>query len=88
MESAPAWSLEAPGEIVAAAVTTNVFKDSQILSDLLNQMADDIEQVSADGAYDSRNCYLLIRQRQARAAIPPQNRARIWQHGNTKPNDC
>jgi IS5 family transposase len=75
---------EATGEIVAAAVTTNCFKDSQILPDLLNQIADDIEQVSADGAYDSRNCYLLLGERKAQAAIPPQKRARIWQHGNTK----
>jgi hypothetical protein len=75
---------EATGEIVAAVVTTNCFKDSQILPDLLDQLEDDIKQVSADGAYDSRNCYDVIRERKARAAIPPQKRARIWQHGNTK----
>jgi len=75
---------EAPGEFVAAAVTTNSFKDSQLLPDLLEQIGDEIAQVSADGAYDTRNCYDAIRGRGARAAIPPQKRARIWQHGNTK----
>lgn len=75
---------EATGEIVAAVVTTNSFKDSQVLPDLLDQLDDEIKQVSADGAYDSRNCYLLIGERKAQAAIPPQKRARIWQHGNTK----
>jgi hypothetical protein len=75
---------EATGEFVAVAVTTNDFKDSQLLPDLLAQVAGEIKQVSADGAYDSPNCYDAIRDRKARAAIAPQKRARIWQHGNTK----
>ena len=75
---------EATKEFVAVVVTTNDFKDSQLLPDLLAQVADEIKQVSADGAYDSRTCYAAIRDRGARAAIPPQKRARIWQHGNTK----
>jgi hypothetical protein len=70
-------------DILAVARGAN-FKDSQLLEDLLAQVADEIKQVSADGAYDSRNCYDAIRDRKARAAIPPQKRARIWQHGNTK----
>lgn len=75
---------EVSGELVAVVVSTNSFKDSQILPDLLEQVEDEITQVSADGAYDSRNCYDAIRHREARAAIPPQKRAKIWQHGNTK----
>lgn len=71
-------------EIVAAVVSTNDFKDSQILPDLLAQVEDELTQVSADGAYDSRNCYDTITARAARAAIPPQKRAKIWQHGNRK----
>lgn len=69
---------------MAVAVTTNDFKDSQILPDLLEQVSDEIKQVSADGAYESRNCYEAIGERKARAAIPPQKRAKIWQHGKTK----
>ena len=75
---------EATHEFVAVVVSTNSFKDSQLLPDLLEQVEDEISQVSADGAYDSRNCYDAIRQREAQAAIPPQKRAKIWQHGNTK----
>ena len=71
-------------EFVSVVVTTNNFKDSQLLPDLLEQVEDEVSQVSADGAYDSRNCYEAIRERKARAAIPPQKRAKIWQHGNTK----
>lgn len=75
---------EATGEFVAVVVTTHSFKDSQLLADLLDQITEEIEQVSADGAYDSRNCYDAIRSREARASIPPRKGARIWQHGNTK----
>lgn len=75
---------EATLELVAVVVSTNSFKDSQLLPDLLEQVDDELSQVSADGAYDSRNCYDAIREREARAAIPPQKRAKIWRHGNTK----
>lgn len=70
-------------EFTAAAASTNNFKDSQLLADLLAQTGDAIKQVSADGAYDSRSCYDAIDARGARAAIPPRRGARIWHHGNT-----
>src|SRR5437764_3770067 len=75
---------ETTGEIVAAVVTTNNVADSQVLTDLLEQVEEEIEQVSGDGSYDKRNCYEAIRQRKAKAAIPPQRNAKIWQHGNSK----
>ncbi|HXH11239.1 MAG TPA: IS5 family transposase [Alphaproteobacteria bacterium] len=75
---------EATHEIVAAVLATNNFTDGQILPDLLEQIGDDITQVSGDKAYDKRNCYEAIRARKARAAIPPRKGARIWQHGNSK----
>lgn len=75
---------EASGEMVAAVVTINVYHDSQLLPDLLEQGEEEIAQVSGDGAYDRRQCDDAIRERQARAAIPPQQNAKIWQHGNTK----
>ncbi|MCA1606202.1 MAG: IS5 family transposase [Acidobacteria bacterium] len=75
---------EATHEIVAAVVTTNNYTDGQVLPDLLDQIESEIEQVSGDGSYDKRNCYEAIRGRAARAAIPPQRNAKIWQHGNTK----
>jgi IS5 family transposase len=74
----------ASGEIVAAVVTTNNYSDSQLLPDLLEQVDEEIEQVSGDGGYDRRTCYAAIRARHARATIPPQHNAKIWQHGNTK----
>jgi IS5 family transposase len=40
---------EASGEIVAAVVTTNNYSDSQLLPDLLEQVEEEISQVSGDG---------------------------------------
>lgn len=75
---------EVTGEIVAAVVTTNDIADAPVLEDLLEQVDDDLEQVSGDGGYDKRRCYAAIQKRQAKAAIPPQKNAKIWQHGNRK----
>ena len=75
---------EASGDILAGVVTTNNVHDSQVLADLLAATDADIEQVSADGAYDTRSCYEVIQEHDAQAAIPPQKNAKIWQHGNCK----
>jgi IS5 family transposase len=75
---------EASGEMVAAVVTTNNYHDSHLLPDLLAQVEEEIKQVSGDGSYDRHTCYDAIRERHARATIPPQHNAKIWQHGNTK----
>ena len=75
---------EASGESVAAVVTTTSSPASQLLPDLLAQVEEPISHVSGDGAYDRRCCYDAIRRRHARAAIPPQHNAKIWQHGNPK----
>ncbi len=75
---------EATSEIVAAVVTTNDWADSEILPELLNLVSDEVKQVSGDGGYDTRPCYAAIKKRQAKAAIPPQKNAKIWQHGNRK----
>jgi IS5 family transposase len=75
---------EASGELVAAVVSTNNYSDSQLLPDLLEQVEEEIGQVSGDGGYDKRQCYEAIGARHARATIPPQHNAKIWQHGNTK----
>ena len=78
---------EATGEILAAEVSLNDKKDSQLLDSLLETIdeADEtIEQVSADGAYDSKDCYESIRKHKAKAVIPPRKDAKIIHHGNCK----
>ena len=75
---------EQTGEILAAFVTTNDISDGQVLPELLNQIEGDIDQGSGDGAYDQRQCYDAIRERQAKATIPPRRGAKIWKHGNAQ----
>ncbi|MCA1849932.1 MAG: IS5 family transposase [Acidobacteria bacterium] len=75
---------EATGEVAAAAVSTNSCGDGQALPCLLAQIEGEIKQVTGDGGYDDRQCYDAIRERGARAVIPPQKGARIWRHGNTE----
>lgn len=81
---------EANSEILAALVTTPAIGDSQALEDLLEQVDDSfddtgctLEQVSGDGGYDARSCYDAIRERGAKATIPPRKGAKIWEHGNS-----
>lgn len=75
---------EASGEILAAVVSSNDLSDGDALPDILDGIDGEIEQVSADGAYDQRKCYDAIHRRQAKATIPPRKGAKIWQHGNSK----
>lgn len=75
---------ERTGEIVAAVVTTNDIADCEVLPDLLEQIEQDIEQVSGDGSYDTFDCYDTIVERGALATIPPRSNAKIQQHGNRK----
>lgn len=75
---------EATGEVAAAAVSTNSCGDGQALPCLLAQIEGEIKQVTGDGGYDDRQCYDAIRGKGARAVIPPQQGARIWQHANSR----
>jgi hypothetical protein len=68
---------EATGQVVAALVTTNQKSDKEMLPGLLQQVEQEIKQVSADGAYDYVECYAAIAKREAAAAIPPRRNARL-----------
>ena len=67
---------ETSGEILVAEVTTNDYHDSEIFPELLSNIEGEIEQVSADGAYDTQGCYEQIEKEKAKATIPPQHNAK------------
>jgi len=76
---------EATGEVIACAATENSVSDGEMFPHLLEVVAGEIKQVSADGSYDRRKVYDVLNKREIRrAAIPPRRNAKIWQHGNTK----
>ena len=75
---------ESTGEILCAVVSTPNVHDGEVLDDVLAGIEGEIKEVSADGAYDQRQCYDAIDARHATVAIPPRKNAKIWQHGNCK----
>jgi hypothetical protein len=75
---------ESSGEILSAVFSSNGQDDAGVVEDLLEGIAEEIAQVSADTGYDKRKAYAAIAKREARAVIPPQKNAKIWQHGNSK----
>jgi transposase len=65
------------GEVLALVATTSNVSDKEVLPILLEQIPDEIEQLTADGGYDYRSCYEAIAHRRARAVIPPRRTGRI-----------
>jgi 23S rRNA U2552 (ribose-2'-O)-methylase RlmE/FtsJ len=65
-------------QIRAVQLTTNNVSDSQVLSDLLNQIPSDerIDSIYTDGAYDTKLCRQVISDRHAHAVIPPRKNAK------------
>ncbi|MEO0537736.1 MAG: IS5 family transposase [Cyanobacteria bacterium P01_A01_bin.123] len=76
---------EATGEILIAEVSTNDYRDSEILASLLDGVRDEVSQVSGDGAYDTFECHDVIAQRGAVATIPPRRDAQRSQPNETTP---
>jgi hypothetical protein len=72
--------------IAAGDMTGNETSDSQMFPKLLRELPEQItlHEVSADGAYDTRSSYEVLKEKGAKALIPPKKNARIWQHGNSK----
>ncbi|MDJ0692250.1 MAG: transposase [Xenococcaceae cyanobacterium MO_188.B32] len=59
-------------------------RDDEAFEEVLDAVAEEIEVVSADGAYDKRKCYEAIESRGAKANIPPRVDAQYWeQEGET-----
>lgn len=67
-------------EVRAIEVTTNEVGDAPMLPELLSQIPPDevIKIVTADGAYDTKNCHKVIAKRGAEAVIPVRKNAVLW----------
>jgi hypothetical protein len=70
--------------VVACEVTTVQWGDSEVIEGLLEQVTGEITHVSADGAYDTRNCHQAIAERGAKANIPPKENAVRWAEGHPR----
>jgi hypothetical protein len=68
---------ESTKEIVAVELTGSRVHDSRPLPALLDQIRDPVDQVSGDGAYDTRTCYEAVLRRQATPTFVPRRTARL-----------
>ncbi len=67
-------------QIVGVCATSNAVDDAAKVEDLLSQVPDgsEVEEVSADGAYDKRKTYNVFNKHGTKAIIPPRKNANIW----------
>ncbi len=73
-------------QIVGVCATSNAVDDAAKVEDLLSQVPEaiEVEEVSADGADDTRKTYNALNKHGTRAIIAPRKNAEIWQPGNLK----
>lgn len=70
---------EGSREIVTAVFSSNDVADCEVFDDLISGVKGNIEQVSADGAYDTHHIFDSIEKLGALASIPPRQNAQIQQ---------
>lgn len=76
-------AIDKDGEIRAEEVTDNSAHDAEVVPALLAQEEAEVDAFSGDGAYDTSAVYDTLKERGiSRILIPPQQNAKIWQHGN------
>lgn len=71
-------------KIIESEVTQVNMGDCEVLPDLLNRADREISEVSADGAYDTRECYQVLKQKKIKALIPPRKNAVLWEDGHER----
>jgi hypothetical protein len=69
-------------QIQAVVISTNDFKDGEVLDDLLDQVGESVSKVVADSAYESFDNYESIEAIGAEPVVPPRTDAVVREHGN------
>lgn len=73
------------GDIRQAELSDNGTSDDAVVVDLLEREQTEIESLAGDGAFDRRKVYDKCQEKRIKKIlIPPQENAKIWQHGNRK----
>lgn len=73
-----------PIRLSPAEVSLENVGNRELLPGLLNPLRRRIDQVNADGAYDSKACHRLLQRIGAIASIPPRKTAGYWEQGNPR----
>ena len=58
--------------------------DNEVLPALLNPLRRKIFHVSADGAYDTKECHAVLRKKGISPSIPPRSNADYWETGHPR----
>lgn len=66
-------------DVIAVEVTTTAWTDGEMFGGLINPIEGRIEQIDADGAYDTREAYDIAAQLEARLVVPPRDNAVAWE---------
>lgn len=61
--------------ILAGKMTESVRLDGNFLPGLINKIEGPISQITGDSAYDKKNCYIAVYERNAKGVFPPQHNA-------------
>ena len=70
--------------VIAAEVSLVQVADNEVMPTLIKPLRRKIKQVSADGAYDTRDCHALLKRRGIKATIPPRKNAALWEEGHPR----
>lgn len=71
-------------DVVGVEVTTVEWADSEVFEGLVEQVEGAVEQIDADGAYDTRRAYEAAAARGAALAVPPRENAVPWEEGHPR----
>ena len=71
-------------DVLGVEVTTEAWADCEVFEGLMDQVEGNIEQIDADGAYDTRHVYEVAAQREATLVVPPRENAAKWEDGHPR----
>lgn len=65
-------------DVIGVEVTTPAWTDGEVFRERVDQVDGVIEQIDADGAYDTREAYAVAAEHQATLVVPPRENAVPW----------
>ncbi|MFA0087660.1 transposase [Vibrio sp. 10N.261.51.F12] len=71
-------------EAISAEVSLVNVGDSEVLSTLLNPLCRKVTTVSADGAYDTKNCHETLEKKGCIPLIALRKNAALWEDGHPR----
>lgn len=71
-------------DMIGVEVTTVDWADCEVFEGLVGQVEGVIEQIDADGAYDTRHAYEVAAALETRLVVPPRENAVPWEEGHPR----